>query len=368
MEWRSPGMHARSPHGMDLAGQHGWNTSTHAASRPPASALARNPRAAIRVIRASVSAATITAAPPRVTIAIRSWPGSATATHNMSLVALSLVLASAFGHATWNYWLKTRGGGVVFVWLFSVTGCAIYLPLAAALVWFTGFVPTAAQLGLMLASGLLHTAYYLLLDRGYRGGDLSLVYPIARATGPLLTLVAAIAVIGERPSSAGLIGALTIVAGAFLLTGGARLWRADGHWHALGYALASGFMLTAFTLNDRHAVAVLLVPPLIHDWAQNLVRAVLLTPLAYTQRQAIGALWRDKRTAILIIAVLCPASYILVLAAMQLAPISYVAAARELSILFGTLMGARLLREADSHRRVTGAIVMLGGFIALALA
>lgn len=286
----------------------------------------------------------------------------------MSLIALSLVLASAVGHATWNYWLKTRGGGSVFVWLFTATGCALYLPLVAALAWHAGFVPSAAQLALMFASGVLHTAYYLLLDRAYRSGELSLVYPIARATGPLLTLCVAIAVVGERPSPAGLAGALTIIAGAFLLTGSAKLRRADGQWHALAYAIATGVMISAFTLNDRQAVAVLLVPPLIFDWGQNLVRAVLLAPLALKQRQALAAAWQDKRKAVLIVAVLCPASYILVLAAMQRAPISYVAAARELSILFGTLMGAHLLREADSHRRVTGALVMVGGFIALAFA
>ncbi|HMV55217.1 MAG TPA: DMT family transporter [Rhodocyclaceae bacterium] len=286
----------------------------------------------------------------------------------MSLLALSLVLASAFGHATWNYWLKTRGGGLAFVWLFATAGCAIYLPLAAALAWHEGFVPTLAQGALIVSSGLLHTGYYLLLDRGYRSGDFSLVYPLARATGPLLTLCVAIALLDEQPSPLGLTGIVTIIGGAFVLTGGIRLRAAAGARRALGYALATGVMIAAYTLNDRQAVATLMVPPLIFDWSQNLVRVVLLAPRVLKDRAALQATWRERRKAILVIAVLCPLTYILVLAAMQIAPVSYVAAARELSILFGTLMGAHLLREADSHRRVAGAVVMVAGFVALAFA
>jgi len=286
----------------------------------------------------------------------------------MSLLALSLVLASALGHATWNYWLKTSGGGLVFVWLFATAGCVLYLPLVAAFAWHAGFVPSAPQIALILISGLLHTAYYLLLDRGYRSGDFSLVYPLARATGPLLTLCVAVLFIGERPTPLGLAGVLTIVAGAFLLAGGTRMRLPAGSGRALCYALATGVMIAAYTLNDRQAVAVLLVPPLIFDWSQNLVRVLLLAPRVMKDRAALRANWRERRKAILIIALLCPLTYILVLAAMQLAPVSYVAAARELSILFGTLMGAHLLREADSHRRVTGAIVMVAGFVALARA
>lgn len=100
----------------------------------------------------------------------------------MRSIALSLVLASALGHATWNCCLKTRGG-IALVRLFAAVGCVIHLPLVAAFARHSGFVPSAAQLALMFASGLLHSAYYLLLDRGYRSGELPLVYPIARATG-----------------------------------------------------------------------------------------------------------------------------------------------------------------------------------------
>lgn len=286
----------------------------------------------------------------------------------MSFLALSLVLASAIGHATWNYWLKTSGGGIAFVWLFAAVGCLLYLPLVASFAWHRGFAPTASQLALIASSGLLHSAYYLLLDRGYRSGDLSLVYPLARATGPLLTLCAAIGLLGERPSALGLAGALTIIGAAFLLAGGTRLLALRNVTPGLGYALATGVMISAYTVNDRQAVAVLAIPPLIFDWGQNMIRVILMAPLALRRRQSLRTAWCEQRKAVLVIAVLCPLSYILALAAMQLAPLGYVATARELSILFGTLMGTHLLREADSHRRVAGATIMVTGVVALAFA
>ncbi|HEX6005802.1 MAG TPA: hypothetical protein VFZ14_17575, partial [Burkholderiales bacterium] len=94
----------------------------------------------------------------------------------MSALALGLVLAAASIHATWNYLLKRSGGGTVFVWWFAAVSAAIYAPLAAGVVWWTRPVLGWPHLAFMFASAVLHTGYYMLLDRGYRSGDLSLVY------------------------------------------------------------------------------------------------------------------------------------------------------------------------------------------------
>ena len=120
----------------------------------------------------------------------------------------ALVLAAAFIHASWNYLLKRSGGGNAFVWLFAALSAVLYAPLALAVVWWTRPPLGWMALALMLASAILHTAYYMLLDRGYRsGGDLSLVYPLARGSGPLITVVVAVLLLGENPSRVALAGA-----------------------------------------------------------------------------------------------------------------------------------------------------------------
>src|SRR5499433_69309 len=114
----------------------------------------------------------------------------------MTGLAISLVLAAALIHASWNYVLKKSGGGVGFVWAFALLSSLLYAPLAVGAVWFQHFQLSAEALAYLLASAVLHTAYYLLLDRGYRYGDLSVVYPLARATGPFLTVIVAVALLG----------------------------------------------------------------------------------------------------------------------------------------------------------------------------
>src|SRR4051794_21433289 len=137
----------------------------------------------------------------------------------MSVGVLALVLAAAFAHAAWNFLAKGARGGAAFVWLSMVIATVAYLPVVGgALAVDPGELGWTA-LGLMVGSGLLHTLYFTLLQRGYAAGDLSIVYPLARGTGPLLSGAAAIALLGERPSALALAGGLIIVAAVFSLVG-----------------------------------------------------------------------------------------------------------------------------------------------------
>jgi drug/metabolite transporter (DMT)-like permease len=285
----------------------------------------------------------------------------------MTAVALALVLSAAAIHASWNFLLKRSGGGNAFVWLFGVLSATIYAPLAAAIVWWQQPHFGWVHYGLMLASAALHTGYYMLLDRGYRSGDLSIVYPIARGSGPLVTMLCAVLLLHEHPGPAAVAGALLIGTGAFLLTGDPRKLRASGNFHAVGFALLTGCTIAAYTLVDKIAVSAWLIPPLVQDWATNLGRVALMTPLALKARAELAPTWRRAWKEIVGIAVLCPLSYILVLTAMVFTPVSYVAPAREISILAGALMGAHLLREGDAARRTIAASAMVGGIVCLAL-
>ena len=285
----------------------------------------------------------------------------------MTAFALTLILAAAVIHASWNYFLKRSGGGTVFVWLFASLSAIIYAPLAAAIVWWQkpdfGWVHYA----LMLASAVVHTAYYMLLDRGYRSGDLSVVYPIARGTAPLITMLCAVLLLQERPTLLAVAGALLIGCGAIALTGDPRRLRESGNFHAVGYALLTGCMIATYTLVDKVAVWAWLIPPLVQDWAANLGRVALMTPMALRKRDEIAPTWRRAKKEIVAVAVLCPLSYILVLTAMVFTPVSYVAPAREISILVAALMGTQLLAEGDVGRRLAAAAAMVFGIVCLAL-
>jgi drug/metabolite transporter (DMT)-like permease len=286
----------------------------------------------------------------------------------VSASALALILAAAAVHATWNYLLKRSGGGAVLVWLFAALSALIYAPLAMAILWWQKPAFGAAHYGLMFASAVLHTAYYLLLDRGYRRGDLSVVYPIARGSGPLITILCAVWLLDESPTALALAGALLITAGTLLLTGDPSELARRGTHAAVGYALLTGCAIAAYTMVDKVAVAALLIPPLVQDWAANLGRAILMTPTAIGRRREILPAWRRDGGRIVAIAVLCPLAYILVLTAMVFTPVSYVAPAREISILFAAVMGAQLLAEGDVRRRLAAAAAMVAGIGCLALA
>ncbi len=285
----------------------------------------------------------------------------------MTGLAVSLVLGAALVHASWNYLLKKSGGGIGFVWLFAALSSLFYAPLAIGIVLLQDFRFTAEALGFLAASALLHTFYYLLLDRGYRFGDLSVVYPLARATGPFLTVLVAIALLGERPGAVALAGAALVVGGAFFVAASPGRLREAGAWRGIAFAVLTGCMIASYTVVDKQAVSVALIPPILQDWGANLGRVLVLTPLALGRREQIRTAWTRQRRAVILVALLCPLSYILVLTAMVFTPVSYVAPAREISILFAALMGAHWLREGDATRRIAAAVAMAVGAVALAL-
>jgi drug/metabolite transporter (DMT)-like permease len=287
----------------------------------------------------------------------------------MSPTALGLVLLAAFCHATWNYAAKRSGGGLPFVWLTGLVSLCCYVPLAAGYLGWTGFRVPAQAWPVIVGSGLIKLGYALLLQRAYRHGDFSLVYPLARGTGPLFSSLTAIVLYGERPTPLALAGAAVIIASIFSLTGGLRLLHADrAHLRqGLLYGFICGCCIAALTVWDKHAVAHLHLPPLVYDCSTQVVLCAVLAPFAWPRRAEAAAAWRDHRWKVFAVALLAPLAYMLILTAMAFTPVSYVAPAREISILIGAFFGAKLLQEADAHRRLRAAAGMVAGVIALAL-
>ena len=287
----------------------------------------------------------------------------------MTAAALGLVLLAAFVHASWNYLLKKSGGGAGLITAINLGSLVAYAPLAIGVAHFSSYQFQPIHAALMCASSIVHTAYFLLLDRAYRsGGDLSIVYPLARATGPLITIGVAIVVLGERPGPTAIAGAVLIGISALTLTGNPLEWHRSEARHAVGFALATGCTIAMYTLWDKVSVAQWLIAPIVYDWGCNIFRCAVLVPIA--QRRSPGSIaqaWRERRGTVIAIALLSPLSYILVLTAMVFTPVSLVAPAREVSILFAALMGAHLLREGDVTRRSIAAVGMVLGISGLAL-
>ncbi|HET9495651.1 MAG TPA: DMT family transporter [Chloroflexia bacterium] len=285
----------------------------------------------------------------------------------MTALALVLVLASALFHATWNLLAKRAGGGAAFVWLSDVLALAVFLPL---FVWalVTSDTPIGpTQLLFIAGSGALHVTYFLTLLRGYRAGDLSLVYPLARGTGPVISTIGAILLFAERPSALALGGMALIALGAFFLTGGPRALGARNAGTAAAYGLVTGLLIGAYTLWDKGGLTVGMLPPLVLYYGGTFVRVAILTPAMRARASHVQAEWREHKVELFGVAVLGTLSYLLVLTALGFSPVSYVAPAREISILLGAVMGTRLLAEGDALRRILASVAMVLGVVALAV-
>lgn len=135
----------------------------------------------------------------------------------------------------------------------------------------------------------------------------------------------------------------------------------------LAYGLTCGCCIAAYTLWDQRAVSHLHLPPVLYDFGTQVVRCGVLTPFPWRRRAEAAQAWRDQRGKVFTVALLGPLGYILILTAMAFTPVSYIAPAREISILVGAFIGAKLLQEADAQRRLLAAGGMVAGVIALAL-
>jgi drug/metabolite transporter (DMT)-like permease len=133
------------------------------------------------------------------------------------------------------------------------------------------------------------------------------------------------------------------------------------------FALLTGALIAAYTLWDKHAVGTAALSPIIYYWGTNLVNALLLTPVPIRAPEQLRRSWEASRLRAAGVGLLSPLAYVLVLYALARAPVSYVAPARESSIVVGTLLGVLVLHEKDARRRVATAAVIFLGVVTLTL-
>ncbi|MFT3703413.1 MAG: DMT family transporter [Agriterribacter sp.] len=286
----------------------------------------------------------------------------------MSLYVLVLVLSAAVLHAIWNLLAKRTKGKTPFLWLMYITSNILYLPVLLYKLKQGDIVYSQSLLWFSLSSTLLHLAYFIVLQTGYRKGDLSVVYPLARGAGPLFSSIAAILFLHEQFRFTATLGLFLIIAGVLLITG--LSFKKENNTHIMPgvfYGVLTGFFIALYTLNDAIAVKSFAVSPLILTLATNLFGAVFLSPFVFSKKDELKKEITSHKWIIIAIAILSPAAYILVLEALKYAPLTVVAPARETSILLGVFMGSRLLNEDDGRRRLIASILILGGIVALSL-
>jgi drug/metabolite transporter (DMT)-like permease len=292
----------------------------------------------------------------------------------VNAASLGLVLLAGLIHASWNIAAKKAGGDVRFATFSSILVTLIWGPLGLWLGWHV--VPTWGLLewGLVTASGAVHVLYYIALLRGYRKSDLTVVYPLARGSGPLLTSLVAIVFLGEHLTLLGAVGIAGVVAGVFFIAGGRGMLRAahDPARHAaiksgIKYGLLTGVFIAAYSVVDGYAVKFVAMSPILLDYFGNLVRVALLLPAIVRDRATARAHWRAQWKYALLVAAVSPLAYVLVLFALTRAPVSLVAPVRESSVVIGALLGARVLGEGHGRRRIVAATAIALGIAALAV-
>jgi len=203
----------------------------------------------------------------------------------MSATALALVIAAAILHSIWNIAAKKAGGDGRFALVTGLLMSVLWAPVGVWAGW--GVLPAwgAAEWGVVLVSAIVHLAYFQTLLRGYRLSDLTVVYPVARGTGPLLSSLGAVLLLGERLGAVGVAGVAAVTLGVFFIAGGPALWARvhDPLQRArvragLGYGAATGALIAGYTLIDGYAVKAMLLSPILLDYFGNIFRLPFLLP------------------------------------------------------------------------------------------
>jgi len=282
----------------------------------------------------------------------------------VSPVALGLVIGAAVIHAGWNALAKRASDPLAFLWCAGVVATVVYLPGVLYVIAPTGFPPSA--LPFVVATILLHSAYFWSLGRAYHAGDLSVVYPIARGVGVVLVPVLAFLLFDERLSRAGSLGIALVALGIFTLHWRRRQHAAPRLAPGAGWAVATGVLIAGYSLVDKAGVARL--HPLAYIGLMELGASLVLLPAMLGRRAALSREWRTNRRPVLVAAVLSPGAYLLVLFAFQLSKAAYVVAGREVSIVLSALIGSLWMREGQLGQRLAGAAVVAAGVVCVALA
>lgn len=288
----------------------------------------------------------------------------------MSGLALGIVLVAALCHASWNYLAKRSRNKLAFIWWFLLIAAVAYFPM------FLYFWPqvTVSPGGwvCIVATGVLHALYFWFMGGAYERGELSLVYPLSRGSGPLFVPILAIVFLQEQLSLTGVLGIVLVVVGIYIIhlnsfgidsmleplramRGSASIW-----------AFCTGGAIAGYSLVDK--VGVGLVYPPVYIYLMFVISLLLLSPyVLIKQIQTLKLEWQVNRGPILIDGFLVLFTYLMILFAFRLSKVSYVVAAREVSIVFSTVFGILWLKEEHAQQKFVGALLIAIGVVLIGL-
>jgi drug/metabolite transporter (DMT)-like permease len=280
----------------------------------------------------------------------------------MDIFVYFAVLSAAACHAGWNALLKLKLEPMAATALVAAASGLIAVPFA---VW-TG-MPNAASWPYVIASVIIHIAYYIALAEAYRYGDLGHVYPIARGTAPLLTGLLATLWLGEVLGPWGWAGIVALASGILLLAlkGGRPLHSFDRR--AVGFALLTSLTITSYTLVDGIGARLAGSSAPYTAWLFVLSGAVMAVYGYIRIGPRLLGDFRANWPMAMAGASLSTAAYAIAIWAMTVAPIALVAALRETSVLFAALLGMLLLREPVLPARVAAALLVVTGALLVRL-
>jgi drug/metabolite transporter (DMT)-like permease len=280
----------------------------------------------------------------------------------MPLAALALVLLASVLHACWNYLAKSARNTTAFLWwalLFGSLGYGIFIFGTTSVdlprkVWLLYALSISAEVG-----------YLITLTRGYAGGDLSLVYPVARGSAPIFVTLWSALFLGERLPLVGYVGIGMMVGGVYVASSQQSSYPSLSGLknNALLWALISGVFVSVYSFLDKLIVESL--SPLVYNFWVYAGMTILWAPLVWlgSSRMAHQNLSevRENLPRILVGSAMTIGSYVCALVALTMTSASYVVAGRGTSVIIGAVLGWLVLKESVGRVRVFGAGLMVAG-------
>lgn len=284
----------------------------------------------------------------------------------MSDIALIIVIVAAFLHSGWNYFLKKSLDKLTYIWSFLLVSLVFYSPMFCYY-WVRSDISMEGWL-CIAATGVLHFLYFAFMGSAYERGDLSLVYPISRGSGPLLVPLMAVLILHEQIYPLGALGIAMIVFGIYVIhlksfapDSFLEPFRAVKHGASF-LSILTGLMIAAYSLVDK--VGVGFVEPPLYIYFMLLIVVALLSPFVLTKkREELKTEWNCNRNNILALGVVVLLTYMMVLFAFRMSKVSYVVAVRELSIVLSALYGLVWLKEQYVTQKLTGSFIIALGVI-----
>lgn len=285
----------------------------------------------------------------------------------MTLISLLLILGSACLHVVIHVALKMARDRAAFVWWMLLWACLMFSPIP----FFLAPSFPAPGWAALLLSSLFEAAYFVSIARAYRGSDLSIVYPLARGTAPMLLLIWSVAILREPVRLGGAAGIGSIALGLYIVNL-PRLGAWGEPLRALGrpgprWALLAGLCTSIYTAVDK--VGIGYVPPLLYIYLALCLTTLWVTPITWREVgwQGLRRELRSSRLGTVLAGFFTLAAYGIVLIAMQMGtPASYAGAVREVSVVLGAAYGVLVLKEGGTKMRILGAALVAAGVAMIA--